>query len=182
MSILILRPQTREHAPMTGLPRTASLTSALDVVRVVFAVAVLGSCAVGLSAQANASPCIPDTLAMTPQPQLSCPGAQVAPRPVAAPVAAPADDSAGPSAPDGPPAPGPVDVAAGPPPPAFPAPGQAPFIPPVVGEDGAPTQSFGQSGYLGEIWHEFHNGVPGELIYGPAAPPPPGAPMPPPAP
>ncbi|MGB8504638.1 hypothetical protein [Mycobacterium sp.] len=62
---------------------------------------------------------------------------------------------------------GPVsDVAGRPPPGALPPPGEPPYVPPVVGEDG--TQSYGQLGYLREIWHEFHNGVPSEFIYGPA--------------
>jgi hypothetical protein len=146
---------------MTGWQRTAPLiTSAINVAGIVFAGAVVGSCAVGLAAQAYASPCDPLTMSMTPQPVLSCP----------APAAPPADGS---------PVAGPVsDVAGGPQPGALPAPGEAPYVPPVVGEDG--TQSYGQLGYLRQIWHEFHNGVPSDLIYGPmpmpSAPPPPSDP------
>lgn len=53
--------------------------------------------------------------------------------------------------------------------------------PPVAG-DGPPPLS--QLGYLREIWHEFHNGVPTDLLYGPAPTdaPPPDAPVPPPPP
>jgi len=36
----------------------------------------------------------------------------------------------------------------------------------------------GQLSYLRQIWREFHNGVPSDLIYGPQ-PPDPAAPLPP---
>jgi hypothetical protein len=103
--------------------------------------------------------------------------------------------------PDAPPVPAPVnDVAAPPPasavasmpapgqplPDAFPPPGQPPYIPPVVNADG--TQGYGQGGFLRDVWHQFHNGVPSDLLFGPAppqpgdpaAPPLPGEPLPPP--
>ena len=135
---------------MTGSQRTAPLiTSAINVARIVFAGAVVGSCAVGLTARAYASPCDPVGLSMTPQPVLSCPSPDSAPPADGSPVAGPVSDVAGR------PAPG-----------ALPPPGEPPYVPPVVGEDG--TQSYGQLGYLREIWHEFHNGVPSEFIYGPA--------------
>ena len=168
---------------MTGSSRTARLTSATNVARIVVAGAIVGPCAVVLAAGASASPCDPATLAMTPQPQLSCPGPAAAPPPVAPAVAGPVDDAPAPPPAEGAPVPVPVGVpanpVAGPRPPAFPAPGEAPFVPPVVGEDGAPTQSFGQGGFLMDIWHEFHNGVPSDLIY---APPPADPGLPPPAP
>jgi hypothetical protein len=162
-----------------------------SAVTVAVAGAVLGPLAVGLAAGASASPCDPATLAMTPQPQLSCAPPDGVPPPPADAAAAPAGPIQAPMAA----APPPVDPAAPPNgvqatgetlPDAFPAPGQAPFIPPVIDADG--TQRFGNMGYLREIWHEFHNGVPADLLYGPpppapadpAAPPPPGAPLPPP--
>jgi hypothetical protein len=146
-----------------GSQRTAPLTSVINVARVALACAAVGSCAVGFAAGAFASPCDPTTLAMTPQPQLSCPAPEAAQPADGAPVAAP------------PPVPG-SDVTGPPLPDALPPPGQAPHVPPVVGEDGAPTTSYGQGGYLGQIWNEFHNGVPSDVIYGPA----PGGPAPPP--
>jgi hypothetical protein len=146
-----------------GSPRTAPLTSAINAARVAFACAAVGSCAVGFAAVATASPCDPMTLAMTPQPQLSCPVPEAAPpadgTPVAAPPPVTGSDVTGPPLPD-----------------ALPPPGEAPHIPPVVGEDGAPATSYGQGGYLGQIWNEFHNGVSSELIYGST----PGGPAPPP--
>ncbi|HEY6575548.1 MAG TPA: hypothetical protein VI029_11580 [Mycobacterium sp.] len=146
-----------------GPQHTAPLTLAINVARVAFACAAVGSCAVGLAPRAFASPCDPTTLAMTPQPQLSCPAPEAAAPADGVPVAAP------------PPVPG-SDVTGPPLPDAFPPPGEPPHIPPVVGEDGAPTTSYGQGGYFGQIWSEFHNGVPSDVIYGPA----PGAPAPPP--
>lgn len=132
---------------MTESQRTAPLASAINVARVVFAGAIVGSCALGVAVRAYASPCDPVGLSMTPQPQLSCPGPDAAPPP------------------DGPPAPGPVNNVAAGSPGAPPAPGQPPYVPPVVDADG--TQSYGQLGFLRQVWHEFHNGVPSDLIYGP---------------
>jgi hypothetical protein len=139
------------------------MTGSMNVARVVFAGAIVGSCAFGLAARADASPCDPATLAMTPQPQLSCPGPDAAPPPDGSPVA------------------GPVTNIADPPPPgALPVPVQQPSVPPVVGADG--TQSYGQLGYLRQIWHDFHNGVPSDLFGGPppsstVSPPAPGDPL-----
>ena len=146
--------------------RTAPLRSRIHAAGIAFAGAIVGSCAVGLAAPAYAGPCDPVGLSMTPQPVLSCASPDPAP---------PADGS---------PAPGPVNAVAGAPPQAaLPAPGQAPYVPPVVDADG--TQSYGQLGYLRQIWHEFHNGVPSDLLYGPAPTDPaapPGSPLPPPPP
>ncbi len=132
----------------------------IHLTRSVFAAAVTGVCAVVLPANSVASPCIPETMAMSPQPVLSCPGVQPAPFPDTAPVGNSAFNVAGPP----PPAPGAPPAAN-----ALPAPGQAPFVPPVVNPDG--TQSFGPSGYLGDIWDQFHNGVPTDLIFAPPPPP-----------
>lgn len=144
---------------MNASRRTAHTATAIAA-KVVFVGAVIGGSAVGLASQASADRCDPLTLSMTPQPALSCPDPNAA-----SPVdAAPAPD----------PAAAPV---AGPLPDAFPPPGQPPAIPPVVGADG--TQSYGQGGYLKDIWHEFHNGVPSDLIIG--SPPPPADPAMPPA-
>jgi hypothetical protein len=156
------RPNKRaQHPLMIGTQHTASPFWGINLARIVFAGAIVGSCAVGLAVRANASPCDPLGLSMTPQPQLSCTS----------------PDSAPPA--DGTPAPGPVNNAAGPPPPgAPPAPGQPPYVPPVVNPDG--TQSYGQLGFLRQVWHEFHNGVPSELLYGPDPDQgPPGSPIPP---
>lgn len=95
------------------------------------------------------SPCLPETMAMSPQPVLSCPDQVPAPFPKSAPL---------PAAPDAP--------ATGD---AFPAPGQAPYIPPIVNQDGT-LSTFDQGGYLGDLWDQFRNGVPTDLIYGPPAP------------
>ena len=114
--------------------------------------------AVSLAAPAYASPCDPIGLAMTPQPVLSCQSPDAAP---------PAD---------GAPAPGPVNNAAAPPPP-----GSPPYVPPVATGNG--PEPLSQLGYLREIWHEFHNGVPTDFLYGPAptdTPPLPEGPVPPP--
>ena len=74
------------------------------------------------------------------------------------PVSVPVNGLAGPPA-DGVPVVEPVTDVAGPPPPAaLPPPGQPPSVPPVVNEDGTP-QTFGQGGFLRDIWHQFHNGV-----------------------
>ncbi|MFZ0831860.1 MAG: hypothetical protein WAM92_01995 [Mycobacterium sp.] len=67
---------------------------------------------------------------------------------------------------DGAPAPGPVDNVAAP-----------PYVPPVADGNGPPPLS--QLGYLMDIWHEFHNGVPADLLYGPAPAPTDAAPLPP---
>ncbi|OBF20648.1 hypothetical protein [Mycobacterium sp. ACS4331] len=94
------------------------------------------------------SPCIPETMAMSPQPVLSCPGQVAAPFPKSAPLPAPGAPPSG----NG-----------------LPAPGQAPYIPPVTNQDGTQT-TFDQGGYLGDLWGQFHNGVPSDLIYGPPVP------------
>lgn len=119
---------------------------------IVFAGVIVGSCAVSFAAPVYASPCDPIGLAMTPQPVLSCPN----------PGAAPADVA---------PATGPVNNIAAP---SSSGPGQPPYVPPVAAGDQPPPLS--QLGYIREIWHEFHNGVPTDLLYGPEptdAPPPP---------
>jgi hypothetical protein len=118
------------------------------------ALAVAAGSALGLATEAAASPCDPITMSMTPQPVLSCPD----PAP-AAPVVG---------------ASGPVPVDGVPLPDALPAPGQAPAIPPTFNADG--TQDFGGDGFIGDVMNQFGNGVPGEFIYGPMAPPPPPAP------
>lgn len=105
---------------------------------IVFAGAVVGWCAVSVAAPAYAS-----GLAMTPQPVLSCTSPDAVP---------PAEAQ---------PAPGPVDNVASPPPP-----GSPPYVPPVASGNG--PEPLSQLGYLREIWHEFHNGVPPDLLYGPA--------------
>src|ERR1700739_805896 len=103
---------------MTEPQRTALITSAINGARIAFAGAIVGGCAVGLAAQADAdsgSDCNPLYLSMTPQPVLACLGPDAAP---------PADGS---------PVPGPVnDVASPPTPGAPPPPGQPPSAPPVV--------------------------------------------------
>ena len=148
-----------------GPQRTAPLTLVINIARVAFACAAPGIVRGGSRRSGLRVPCDPMTLAMTPQPQLSCPAPEAAPPADGAPIAAP------------PPVTG-SDVTGPPLPDALPPPGEAPHIPPVVGEDGAPTTSYGQGGYLGQIWDEFHNGVPRDVIYGPA----PGGPAPPPSP
>lgn len=133
---------------------------------IVMTTMVGGLCAVGLAPRASGSPCDPVGLSMTPQPVLSC----------SQPDAVPPGDTAAI-------APGPVNGVANSPG-ALPAPGQPPYVPPVTNPDG--TQSYGQLGFLREIWHEFHNGVPSEFIPGPMPPPtnavepPPAGPAPPP--
>lgn len=117
----------------------------------------------GMAVAGAESSCDPDTMAMSPQPVLSCPGVAAAPFPDTAPVPDPAFDVTGPPTAGSPPASGPVIAA-------LPAPGQAPHVPPVVGADG--TQSFGQGGVIGDLFTQFQNGVPTDLIYGPVAPPP----------
>lgn len=80
---------------------TASITSAINVVRIACASVIIGGCAAGLAAPAHAdsgSDCNPFYLSMTPQPVLACPGPDAAPPAV------------------GPAAPGPVDDVPGPPP------------------------------------------------------------------
>ena len=56
------------------------------------------------------------------------------------------------------------------------------YVPPVASGNGPSPLS--QLGYLMDIWHEFHNGVPTDLLYGPApmdaAPLPPEGPVAPP--
>jgi hypothetical protein len=140
---------------MSRSRRTAPNTSGI-----VFAGAVVGSCAVSLAAPAHASPCDPAGMAMTPQPVLSCPS----------------PDSVAPA--NGVPAPGPVNNVAAPP-----QPGAPPYVPPVAAGNG--PEPLSQLGYLMEIWREFRNGVPADLLYGPAPtdspqPPPPDGPLPPP--
>jgi hypothetical protein len=130
---------------MFALQRVAHLAAVL---------AVAGGTALALASQAQASPCDPITMSMTPQPVLSCPD----PAP-AAPVVG---------------ASGPVPVDGVPLPDALPAPGQAPAVPPTFNADG--TQDFGGDGFIGDVMNQFGNGVPGEFIYGPMAPPPPPAP------
>lgn len=148
------------------------MTRSHHVARIAFAGALAGSCAVGLACQASGSPCDPDTMRMTPQPVLSCPDPDASPPPPQLRGAPVAGGSFTPTA-SGVMGSAPADPGA----PAFPAPGQAPNVPPVVNADG--SQTFGQGGgYLGDIWDQFHNGVPSDLIYGPvsgdpAAPPPP---------
>jgi hypothetical protein len=162
---------------MIGSQRTALAKPAKNLARIVFAGAVIGPCAIGLAAPAFASPCDPFTLSMTPQPQLSCPGPD-APPPAEPTPAAP--DGANALA-SGPPT-GYGPISSGPAPPQVP--GQAPYVPPV-NPDG--NQNTGQLSYLRSLWHEFHNGVPSDLLYGPSdgapgtpiAPLPPGAPPPP---
>jgi hypothetical protein len=102
---------------MTEPQRKALVASAVNVARIAFAGAIIGGCAVGLAAQADADSgdCNPFYLSMTPQPVLGCPGPDAAP---------PADGS---------PVLGPVDgVASAPMPGALPRPGQPPSAPPVV--------------------------------------------------
>jgi hypothetical protein len=160
---------------MTGSQRTALTVSAIAATRIVFLGAILGGSALGLSTTASAaSQCDPLTLSMTPQPALSCPDPYAASPADPPPVPDPANFVGGPPPQGAPPPPG------QPLPDAFPAPGQPPGVPPVVGDDGAPTQSFGQGGYLKDIWGQFHNGVPSDLVFGspppapdPALPPPP---------
>ena len=172
-----------QHPLMNGLQRTARIAPAINVATIVFVGAIVGGSAVGLAAAAYASPCDPVTMSMTPQPVLSCPGPDVAPPAEGSPVPVPVNGLAGPPA-DGVPVVEPVADVAGPPPPAaLPHPGQPPSVPPVVNEDGTP-QTFGQGGFLRDIWHQFHNGVPSDLFYGPvpppadpAVPPPPGDPL-----
>jgi hypothetical protein len=168
---------------MNGPQRTPPIAAAINVARIVFAGAVIGGSAVGLAAEASASPCDPLTMSMTPQPVLSCP----VPDAVSPPDAAPPPD--GVSVPQPPPVPAPVNAAGPPPANALPPPpGQAPGVPPVVDENGNPATYGSQGSYLREIWHDFHNGVPSDLIFAPvpqpadpAAAPPPGAPAIPPA-
>src|ERR1700722_4012870 len=108
-------PYPRERHPLMTQPhRTALMTSAINAARIAFAGAVIGGCAVGLAAQANADSGRdrgPVYLSMTPQPVLGCPGPDAAPPP------------------DGSPVPGPAKVVPGPPPPgAQPPPGQLPQV------------------------------------------------------
>jgi hypothetical protein len=120
-----------------------------ELPKFLFAGAIAGSCAVGLAAPVYASPCDPLGMAMTPQPVLSCPNPDAPPPPDAPAVTGPVNNAAGP---------GPAA--------ALPAPGQPPSVPPVAAGDGPAAGS--QLGYLREIWHDFHNGVPSDLLYGPA--------------
>ncbi|MDT5091636.1 MAG: hypothetical protein QOH60_999 [Mycobacterium sp.] len=136
---------------MTGLQRPA-----LTVARIAFAGALVGSSALVTAAAANAGPCDPATLAMTPQPQLSC-----------APPDAPPPDAPAPPPGSPPPASAPLSDGQGKPyegP--TPPPGMAPYIPPVVNADGSPG-SYGQRGFFRDVWNQFHNGVPSDMIYGP---------------
>ncbi len=153
---------TPSRKPRTRMPPISRMVSRIALY------AAFGACALGLVPAAHSSPCDPDTMRMSPQPVLSCPGVEPAPQmlPPAAPIAA---------APIAPPPAGPVDADAGASPNALPAPGQAPDVPPVFNADG--SQNFGQGGFFGGIWDEFHsdfhNGVPADLVYGPAPAPPP---------
>jgi hypothetical protein len=126
---------------MIGIQRRAAI---------LFAGTFAGSCAVALAAPAYASPCDPLTMSMTPQPVLSCPAPDAPPPPDAAP--------------------GPVtNVASGPAPAGpngLPAPNPTPTVPPVAAGDGPAAGS--QLGYIRQIWHDFHNGVPSDILYGPA--------------
>ncbi len=112
------RHRREQHPLMTEPQRKALITSAINVARIAVGGAIIGGCAVGLAAQADAdsgSDCNPFYLSMTPQPVLACPGPDAAP---------PADGS---------PMLGPVnDVASPPTPGALPPPGQPPSAPPVV--------------------------------------------------
>ena len=95
--------------------RMALFDSAINAARIALASAVLGGCAVGLAARADAdsgSDCNPLYLSMTPQPVLACSNPDAAP---------PADGS---------PAPGPVSAVAAPPPGAPPPAGQPPSTSP----------------------------------------------------
>jgi len=84
-------------------------------------------------------------MAMSPQPVLSCPDQQPMPFPQTAPLGDPGFTPATP----------PQGTAVGvPAADAFPAPGQAPYIPPVVNQDGSPTD-FGQGGLFGDYWQQF---------------------------
>ncbi len=129
---------------MNRLQRATLIAPAITI-----ALSICGGSITGLVAGAHASPCDPITMSMTPQPVLSCPD----PAP-AAPIVG---------------ASGPVPVDGAPLPDALPPAGQAPAIPPTFNADG--SQSFGQDGFLGDVMNQFGNGVPGEFIYGPMAPP-----------
>jgi hypothetical protein len=85
---------------MTEALRTSLMTSAIKVVGIAFAGAVIGGCAVGLAAQAQADSgnCDPLLASMTPQPILSCNAAD-APPPAAPPAPDPVNDVAVPPQP-----------------------------------------------------------------------------------
>jgi hypothetical protein len=102
---------------MTEPQRKALVTSAINVARIAFAAAIIGGCAVGLAAQADADSgdCNPFYLSMTPQPVLGCSGPDAAPPADGSPVLSPVDGVASP------PTPG-----------ALPPPDQPPSAPPVV--------------------------------------------------
>lgn len=86
---------------------------------------------------------------MSPQPVLSCPDQQPMPFPDTVPLADPAFTPATP--PPGGIAP-PVGTA-------FPAPGQAPYIPPVVNADGSHTEIGGSgSSSIRDVWNQYTSG------------------------
>ncbi len=138
--------------------RTAARRGSL----LIFAAAGLYLAAAAAVPTAGASPCIPETMAMSPQPVLSCPDQQPMPFPDTAPLADPAFNPAAP--PPGGVAP-PVGTA-------FPAPGQAPYIPPVVNTDGSAT-SFGQGTGIRDIWNQYTSGELSGILPGAAPAPPP---------
>src|SRR5271166_5295159 len=90
-------PYRRERHPlMTEPQRTALITSAIQVARIAFAGAIIGGCAVGLAAQADASSgsdCNPFYLSMTPQPVLGVPVPMRRRRPMGRPRPAPSTTS-----------------------------------------------------------------------------------------
>ena len=163
-----------QHALMNGPQRRARTAPAIKLARLVFAGAVIGGTAVGFAPDAYASPCDPLTMSMTPQPVLSCP----APNAVSPPDAPPPDGASVAMMPV--PVPAPANAGGPAPANALPPPGQAPGVPPVVDENGNPASYGSQGSYFKEIWHEFHNGVPSDLLFAPAPAPDPAAPPPPP--
>jgi hypothetical protein len=107
------------------------------------------------------SPCLPDTMAMSPQPVLSCPGHEPMPFPKSAPLPDPAYTPAEPPPGDA------VQVPAGA---ALPPPGQAPHIPPVTNQDGSHATFEQGTGVIGDLLGQFGNGVPTDLLLGPPKP------------
>ena len=69
----------------------------INLSKVAFVGALVGACAVGVAAQANADPgnCDPFYLSMTPQPVLSCTAPDPAPPAVEAPMPEPVSDVVG---------------------------------------------------------------------------------------
>jgi len=85
---------------MTEPQRKALVTSAINVARIAFASAIIGGCAVGLAAQADADSgdCNPFYLSMTPtNPVLGCSGPDAAPPADGSPVLGPVDGVASPT-------------------------------------------------------------------------------------